>query len=475
MMNLLVWCLLVVAATILILLVILRSWTSWKRNQFKKSIDGKVVVGFFHPYCNAGGGGERVLWCAIRAVQEVYPNAHCVVYSGDCDAKPQDIISKVKQRFNIHLKTDVQFKFLHRRRFVEASPYPFFTLLGQSLGSIVLGWEALCLCVPDIYIDSMGYAFTLPLFRYVGGCRIGCYVHYPTISVDMLSVVSERRPGFNNASFISNSRLLSTFKVLYYYIFALLYGLVGRSAHVIMVNSSWTKNHILALWRKPSSTSVVYPPCDTQTFQQLPIQQDTSSDGQRHTIVSIAQFRPEKDHPLQIKSFNRFLRSLNNEDQMDRYRLILVGSCRNEHDFVRVNKLKELCQELNVANYVEFQLNVSFETLQDYLSKATIGLHTMWNEHFGIGVVECMAAGAVTLAHRSGGPMMDIVTDWQGKPTGLLAENEEQYATAMKEIFEMSSQQRLQLRQRARKSVAARFSEDVFNDSFIQAVKPLFD
>ena len=33
--------------------------------------DGKapVVIGFFHPYCNAGGGGERVLWTAIRALQ----------------------------------------------------------------------------------------------------------------------------------------------------------------------------------------------------------------------------------------------------------------------------------------------------------------------------------------------------------------------------------------------------------------------
>jgi alpha-1,2-mannosyltransferase len=33
--------------------------------------DGKtpVIVGFFHPYCNAGGGGERVLWCAIKALQ----------------------------------------------------------------------------------------------------------------------------------------------------------------------------------------------------------------------------------------------------------------------------------------------------------------------------------------------------------------------------------------------------------------------
>jgi alpha-1,2-mannosyltransferase len=29
------------------------------------------VFGFFHPYCNDGGGGERVLWAAIRALHEV--------------------------------------------------------------------------------------------------------------------------------------------------------------------------------------------------------------------------------------------------------------------------------------------------------------------------------------------------------------------------------------------------------------------
>lgn len=26
-------------------------------------------VAFFHPFCNTGAGGERVLWCAIRALQ----------------------------------------------------------------------------------------------------------------------------------------------------------------------------------------------------------------------------------------------------------------------------------------------------------------------------------------------------------------------------------------------------------------------
>jgi len=27
----------------------------------------------------------------------------------------------------------------------------------------------------------MGYAFTYALFKVLGGCSVGCYVHYPTI------------------------------------------------------------------------------------------------------------------------------------------------------------------------------------------------------------------------------------------------------------------------------------------------------
>ncbi|KAJ2542615.1 asparagine-linked glycosylation protein, partial [Coemansia sp. RSA 1853] len=40
-------------------------------------------VGFFHPYANAGGGGERVLWTMIKAIQDKYPFVVCVVYAGD--------------------------------------------------------------------------------------------------------------------------------------------------------------------------------------------------------------------------------------------------------------------------------------------------------------------------------------------------------------------------------------------------------
>jgi hypothetical protein len=42
----------------------------------------------------------------------------------------------------------------------------------------------------------------------------------------------------------------------------------------------------------------------------------------------------------------------------------------------------------------------------------------MWNEHFGIGVVEYQAAGLISVVDDSGGPKYDIVVPIDGKPTG---------------------------------------------------------
>ena len=45
---------------------------------------------------HAGGGGERVLWSAVRAIQTHFPGCHCVVYTGDMDAAPNEILSRAQ-------------------------------------------------------------------------------------------------------------------------------------------------------------------------------------------------------------------------------------------------------------------------------------------------------------------------------------------------------------------------------------------
>lgn len=39
----------------------------------------------------------------------------------------------------------------------------------------------------------------------------------------------------------------------YYHLFSGLYSLVGRCADLVLVNGTWTYNHIVAQWRQPTS------------------------------------------------------------------------------------------------------------------------------------------------------------------------------------------------------------------------------
>ena len=457
------------AATVVCLKVLIVLFTWRKRREW--GYDKRhLVVGFFHPYCNAGGGGERVLWQAVHALQGRYPMVRCVIYTGDTDASSKDILSKAHSRFGISLnkENEVHFVYLKLRKWVEASRWPRFTLLGQSVGSMLLGMEALLKLCPDVYIDSMGYAFTLPLFRWLGGCKVASYVHYPVVSCDMIDRVSSRQASHNNAAFIVRSRVLTHLKLYYYRFFAKLYGAVGRCNDVAMVNSSWTRDHIARLW-SPAACLVVYPPCDTSAFQLLPL----SRNDKTLRIASVGQFRPEKDHSLQLKVLAELVNKLPSE-RSQAIRLVLIGSCRHEEDQQRVEELKREAERLGISNQVDFLLNISYGELQKELGRAVVALHTMWNEHFGISVVECMAAGCVMVAHDSAGPAMDIVVDWKGKRTGYLAQSTAQFASCLAEALQMPEHERMEVVGAARESVQKRFSVQVFEDSFLKATECLF-
>mmetsp|Transcript_63678 Transcript_63678/g.94538 ORF Transcript_63678/g.94538 Transcript_63678/m.94538 type:complete len:293 (+) Transcript_63678:92-970(+) len=284
----------------------------------------------------------------------------------------------------------------------------------------------------------------------------------------MLSMVFERRPSYNNDSKITASRITTCIKLIYYTIFAIAYGIVGSMSSLVMVNSTWTHGHIQFLWRLASNLCIVYPPCDTKSLEDLPLE------NRKDIILSIGQFRPEKDHALQLRSFALLLKKYPDDTKKTwNVKLALVGSCRGPDDEQRVEELRNLSASLDISDSVEFVLNRPYPELREYLGRASVGIHTMWNEHFGIGVVEMMAAGLITIAHNSGGPKADILAPFKGNMTGYLASTEEEYADAMYEALVESKRtgddSNMKMRQLARES-SSRFSDEVFVDSFKHAI-----
>ena len=293
----------------------------------------------------------------------------------------------------------------------------------------------------------------------------------------MLNLVWERRPTYNNTSNVTKSSLATYIKLIYYSIFAIAYGCLGSLCDLVMVNSTWTYGHVSYMWRfARKRMHIVYPPCDTDSLRALSIE------NREPLVLSIGQFRPEKDHTLQIKAFARMLKLAREKRKVCDAKLILVGSCRGKGDQERVEKLRVLTQSLGISDSVEFVLNQPFPVLKEYFSRASVGLHTMWNEHFGIGVVEMMAAGLITIAHNSGGPKADIVVPIEeggGKGvrnrTGFLASSEEEYANAMFEALQgLSDKESRSIRSYAQDS-SKRFSDDVFNTSFKNLILKLLN
>ena len=227
---------------------------------------------------------------------------------------------------------------------------------------------------------------------------------------------------------------MSNLKKVYYVVLTYLYSFCGwMGADQIATNSSWTNNHILQLWMRPKCTKIVYPPVDTD---DLIAKTGDLSKIRDNLMISFAQFRPEKDHALQLRVWASVLPTLPSDAKF-----YLIGSVRDEDDKRIVEALKDLAKRLGIDQSVEFKINLPRYELHDIFARAKVAVHTMRNEHFGIAVVELMASGILTIAHNSAGPKEDIIGGTE-LPVGYLAETEEEYARFVKEAMLRFEQKR---------------------------------
>jgi alpha-1,2-mannosyltransferase len=271
-------------------------------------------------------------------------------------------------------------------------------------------------------------------------------------------------------------------KKRYWQWFARLYGWVGGKADVVMCNSSWTSAHIRELWGparervERKEPTVVFPPTAVSELESS-IEVNSASERERQpSILYIAQFRPEKNHSLILRAFARFLNdSSKNPASASRPppKLILIGSVRHSSpDETHIYHLRLLAHELKIRDHTTFLCDASWPAILSHLRTASIGTNAMWNEHFGICVVEYQAAGLISVVHDSGGPREDIVVDLGDGATGFRAATEEEFAAAYEAALALPEEERIAMRVRARKS-ALRFTEEEFGRKWVVEVEKL--
>lgn len=150
-----------------------------------------------------------------------------------------------------------------------------------------------------------------------------------------------------------------------------------------------------------------------------------------------------------------------------------MGGARHPADEARVESLRTLSRERGIEDNVQFVVNAPYPEIVRRLGEASIGMNTMQDEHFGINIVEFMAAGLIPIVHASAGPVMDIVVPYNSQRTGFHAKSAEDFTSAIHEAFSLSSERSGRMREAARQAAVARFSQAEFERGFAGSWKCL--
>lgn len=152
----------------------------------------------------------------------------------------------------------------------------------------------------------------------------------------------------------------------------------------VLANSEWTAAAVAD--RHGVAPTVVYPPVDAAAFGGgLPWE------VRERGFVSVGRLSPEKN-VLELVDVVRRLRERGHDVHYH-----VVGP---PHDAAYAARVREAAAR---TDGVDYEGELPRERLVDLLSRHRYGLHGRENEHFGIGVAEMVAAGALPFVPDSGG------------------------------------------------------------------------
>ena len=214
-----------------------------------------------------------------------------------------------------------------------------------------------------------------------------------------------------------------------------------------MTNSRWTAKVVEEAYGvRPR---VLYPPVDTEFFggKGIPRGRDRA-----RAFVTVTRLTPEK----------RIEELLGLASIMRDWVFIIVGFSEPRDPYLR--RLYEERARMGLSN-VFFVVNASRDFLRRILRTAKYYLHPPFREHFGISVVEAMAAGALPIVYRGGGSWTDIVKPLDPRlGYGSIYE--------VPRIVEYAEKRYAELQERAIEA-SRRFSVEKFRENVLSIVEEL--
>jgi len=308
-----------------------------------------------------------------------------------------------------------------------------------------MGFAMFCgLDAPDlVFCDLVPHV--LPLLRRMSQAPLIFYCHYPDL------LMTPRREGFYSWYRVPFDWLEQT-------------GML--SADRVLVNSRFTAEVFEGTF--PSlmgrlKPEVVYPGIAVEQFASNLHRNPTSSLGDfaadELLLLSLNRFDPRKNLPLAVEAFAHLRRLLPGET-FARLRLIVAGGydARMPENVSTFNKIQDLSRRLGLNDHVHLLRSLNDRKRLDLLRACHCLIYTSPNEHFGIGVVEAMAAGRPVVAVNRAGPcetVLDGVTGYLVEPTP------QDFARALARLIE-DPELALRLGRAGQRRAEAEFSRSAF-------------
>lgn len=409
----------------------------------------RILIG--HHLWARPGGGEWLSACLVKAVREL---GHEVAIASTTKID----FHKIKLWFNVDLAGCKTY-------YVVSRYVPYFGLYQR-----LLFWRAVRKGILDfrpdvVWVDDSAYKPLLELRRRHSFTLIE-YIHFPFDAVFIYLGQKREVPKTLRDAFAAyygrdieeyySKYFRSLFWKLYFKLWMKLYMRYARdnpftSADLVLCNSRYIAKLCSDIWgRMPE---VLYPPVDIEKFL---ICRNYDFESREDKVIMIGRISQEKKIEVVIEAISK---------SSTRPELVVVGGLTRSAIPYKT-WLEDYARKLGVR--LRLMVNAPQEVLLRELATSKIFVHACVGEHFGIAVVEAMAAGLPVIVHKSGGPWIDIVEEGR---YGLGFETAEDLAEQIDKLITDEKEWRRYSELSTRRCKV--FSYDKFRDRLAEILKKL--
>jgi glycosyltransferase involved in cell wall biosynthesis len=172
----------------------------------------------------------------------------------------------------------------------------------------------------------------------------------------------------------------------------------------VITNSEFSRRAIVNAFGM-NNIYILSPPIDIETFRNV-ASMSNGDDERNDIILVISRIAPHKKIENAIK-----LAKILKDNKIGKG-MKIVGNLY-DYFFDYYSELKHMVLDLGLTDYITFEINASLANLLYIIGESRVYFHPMVGDHFGMAVVEAMAAGLIPVVPNEGGPTEFVPREYQ--------------------------------------------------------------